>query len=155
MISVKLTFYGLCNEAIKFYSQCFEVKLLAHKTFQDAKDAFPQKIEPKYHNFIFSAELEITLEDDKFYVTMGDTPTIIFTGINELSGCKDNIAFDIRIRDPKRIRDLYEKFINAGSKTNIPLDQSEQGLLRCSVIDPYGICWTMFCETEEKIFEQG
>lgn len=153
MISVKLTFYGLCNEAIKFYSQCFEVKLITHKRFQDAKDAFPQEIEPKYHNFIFSAELEITLEDYKFYVTMGDTPTIIFTGINELSGCKDNIAFDIRIRDPKRIRDLYEKFINAGSKTNIPLDQSGQGLLRCSVIDPYGICWTMFCETEEKNFE--
>ena len=149
MISVKLTFHGLCNEAIKFYSQCFDSKLIACKKFQDAKDAFPQEIEPEYYNFIFSAELEITVEDYKFYVTMGDTPTIIFTGINNLSGCNDNMAFDIRIRNPQLIKDLYAKFINAGSKTNIPLEQSEQ-LLRCSVIDPYGICWTMFCESAEK-----
>lgn len=153
MISVKLTFYGQCNEAIQFYSQCFDSKLIAYKRFQDAKDAFPQGIESKYYNFIFSAELEITLEDYKFYITMGDTPTVIFTGIDEPSGCKDNIAFDIHIRDTKLIRNLYEKFINAGSKTNIPLDQSVQGGLRCSVIDPYGICWTMFCDSEEKTYE--
>lgn len=154
MISVKLTFYGLCNKAIKFYSQCFDIVLLTKRSFQDAKEVFPQDLEPKYHNFVFSAELEITLEDDKFYVTMGDTPTIIFTGVDELSGCKDNIAFDIRIREPKLIRELYEKFINAGSKTNIPLEQSEQGQLRCSVIDPYGICWTMFCDSGEQTYEQ-
>lgn len=150
MISVRLTFYGLCKEAINFYIQCFDSKLIACKRFQDTKDAFPQGIEAKYYNFIYSAELEITIEGHKFYVTMGDTPTIIFTGINELSGCKDNIAFDIRIRDPKLIRYLYEKFINVGSKTNIPLEQSRQKQLRCSVIDPYGICWTMFCDSKEN-----
>lgn len=145
MISVKLTFCGLCNDAIKFYSQCFDSKLIACKRFQEAKDAFPQELEPECYDFIFSAELEITLEDYKFYVTMGDTPTIIFTGLNNLSGCNDNMAFDIRTRNPKLIRDLYEKFINAGSKTNIPLEQSGQPL-RCSVIDPYGICWTILLE---------
>lgn len=153
MISVKLTFFGLCDEAIKFYRECFNSKLIACKRFQDAKEAFPQEIDSEYHRFILSAELEITLEDDKFYMTMGDSPTIIFTGINELSGCNDNIAFDIRIKNPELIRNLYEKFINAGSKTNIPLEQSEHRLLQCSVIDPYGICWTMFCDSKEKIFK--
>lgn len=28
-----------------------------------------------------------------------------------------------------------------------PLEQSEQGL-RCSLIDPYGICWIMVCEND-------
>ncbi len=153
MISAKLTFYGLCKEAIVFYSQCFEVRLMAKKRFQDAKDAFPQGIDAKYHDFIFSAELEITLEGDRFHMTMGDSPMLVFTGADEISGCKDNIAFDIRIRDPEVMKGLYDQFINAGSKTNIPLAQTEQGELRCSLIDPYGICWTMFCGAGKDILE--
>ena len=145
MISVKLTFGGLCNEAVRFYSQCFDVRVLAQKSFQDAENNFPQGIEPKFQDFIFSAELEITLEDSKFYVTMGDTPAIVFTGTDRLSGCNDNNAFDIHVKEPGLIRELYQKFTEAGSKNNIPLEQSERGL-RCSLIDPYGICWTMFCD---------
>lgn len=149
MISVKLTFGGLCNEAIRFYSQCFNVKVLAQKSFKDAENSFPQGIEAKFQDFVFSAQLEITLEDSKFYVTMGDTPAIVFTGTGELSGCNDNIAFDIHVKEPALIRELYKKFTEAGSKNNIPLEQSEQGL-RCSLIDPYGICWTMVCENNPQ-----
>lgn len=149
MISVKLTFGGLCDEAIKFYSQCFDLKVLTQRSFQNAEEAFPQGVEPKFQDFIFSAELEITLEDSKFYMTIGDTPAIVFTGTDGLSGCNDNIAFDIHVKEPNLIRELYQKFTEAGSKNNIPLEQSEQGL-RCSLIDPYGICWTMVCENDPQ-----
>lgn len=78
-------------------------------------------------------------------MTVGDTPTIIFTGMNDLSGCKDNIAFDITLKDPELIKEIYQKFIDAGSKNNIALSKTANGTLQCSVIDPFGICFTMLC----------
>lgn len=52
--------------------------------------------------------------------------------------------------EKKRLQDWSsyagkKKFIDAGSKNNIALSKTASGTLQCSVIDPFGICFTMLC----------
>lgn len=152
MISAKLTFCGLCREAMEFYGSCFDVQVISQKSFRETEEAFPQGLAPEFHDFIFSAELELTLEGERFYMTVGDTPTIVFTGTDGLHGVSDNIAFDIHMKDLEKMRELYKKFTENGSKNNIPLEETEKGA-RCSFIDPYGICWTIYCDDRKNVNE--
>ena len=134
MISTKLTFYGACKEALEFYRQLFDGEITKEETFKNRIEAFPMGLDVKYENLIFSAELRILQGNDTCYISIGAS-----------GACKDNVAFDIILENAAEIQNIYDKLMENGGKSNVPLGETKEYTLFGSMIDKFGVCWTLYC----------
>lgn len=144
MISAKLTFYGLCRDALMFYKDIFQGEIVSLKTFEEEKEQFPQGVDSSCSQYIYSAEIKITHGDDTSYISMGDSPIITFTGLDGSLACRDNVAFDVKLAEEEESVRIFNGFLNDGAKTNVPLKKTDTYSLFGSLIDRYGVCWSLF-----------
>lgn len=145
MVAAKITFYGVCREALEFYTKVFEGEVEKLETFEANQKRFPTGMPDHCKELIYTAVFTIKDEKDNCHICMGDSPILAITGMQEAGICKDNLAFDIVMKDPERIRDIYNKLMDHSGKSNILLKENEEFLLYGSMIDCYGICWTLYC----------
>lgn len=149
-VACKVTFYGLCSEAINFYKDIFDCEIAGIEYFKDHAEQFPMGLSDSTQDLIYGAELVFTDDDCRTKICVGDSPVMVFENRKQMAGCKDNITFEVFLDSKADVRRVYNEFLKHNSKINIPLQDSE---IKCyaSLIDIYGICWNISLSAKEAL----
>lgn len=144
MLGINLTFYGLCREALSFYSDIMNAEIVSIETFGEKQDEMPIFSDSKYRNLIYRAVLKVYRDKETSYIILSDSPLVAFSNMNDLTGCRDNIAFDISFNNKNELVFVYEKFIENNAKLNRPLSKTADHELYASLIDQFNVCWSLY-----------
>lgn len=145
-ICARLTFNGYCQGALAFYQNIFNGSINNMVRFSQAKELRGITMDERSSNFVYEAELEINFGEERFYLMVGDSPSLVFGGVTEFTANNDNITFDLVGHDLEVMKKIYEDLLEEG-KTNIPMRESEHNFF-ASLIDKYGVCWNIKCLKE-------
>ena len=146
MIATRLTFYGACKNAIDFYCNVFNGKVIRQSLFQDNINQFPMGVSEETKELVYYALLQVMDDNGSGYISMSDSPVLAFTGRPENQGCRDNVVLDVELNSALSVEQVYEKFMKDGAKCNIALCTNENYSKYASFIDKYGICWNVYCK---------
>ena len=156
-ISTVVTMRGGCRDAIKFYQDVFGAELRDKITFGEASELKPLMRE-ELKECIYHAELLIGHGGKELSIVFADSPAILFasslatatSGQEQViaaaapqTGTQDNIQFEIEDEDGEWLREIFGKLSTGGGKLNYDLQAKEPYRLFGSLIDRFGICWTM------------
>lgn len=142
-ISSSITFYGNCMKAIEFYKKIFikcKTEIIKYADVADILE-FGNHIQGK-ENLIYQAKLIIEMGGSEFIITMSDSPSLLFLGVDTSPNNIDNLTFVIEVDESKYLEELYNAFIEGG-KSNILPRINKQGYLEGSLIDQFGVCWIL------------
>ena len=128
--SVSLTFNGHCEEAFRLYERCLRGEITFLLKWGDspmAKDA-----QPEWSGKVLHASL-----------TIGDT---VFSGGDVLLyEPPRGFAITLGLSDPAEAERLFDALAENGTVT-VPLQETFWALRFGSVIDRFGIPWSINCE---------
>jgi uncharacterized glyoxalase superfamily protein PhnB len=150
MIAARLTFWGMCEEASRFYVSAFRGRILEKSLFEDHSEQFPAGLSKEMRKLIFSVTVQLPDEEKNSIVIMGDSPVMVLSGKQERGACKDNVVFDVALRSVPEVERIYKVFMNNGAKCNIPLCIREHYERYGSLIDRFGVCWNLYSPSVEE-----
>lgn len=139
-ISSYVTFYGNCREALYFYEKVFAPAETQMTTFKDIMPKMGMNVPEEAGELIFRGDLIIRRDKNVFMITFCDSPSLLFSSLDQKSSNKDNISFFIQSDDKNWLLNVYNELIDGG-KQNIRIRENEKGMIEGSLIDKYGICW--------------
>lgn len=128
-----LSFNGNCEEALNFYSACFDGKI----EFLQRYDKAPMEVSEEHKNKVLHAlfrfgENSLMASD-------------IFPGSTVSSG--SSISLSINLKDENQSRKIFEKLSDGGNIT-MPMEKQFWGALFGQLTDKYGISWMINCELD-------
>jgi PhnB protein len=128
-----LFFNGNCREAIEFYRNTFNGKLVDLKTYSEAP--MPVK-KPEWKDKILFASLVIEEGASRSILLLSDVMTPDYK-------LGTNLQISVSLSSPERIREIFQKFEDH-SKTvvKLPLARQFWGAVHGNLVDPFGIHWS-------------
>jgi len=132
-----LTYTGQCEEAFKFYEQCFNGKIVMMLTHGEAPTA--DQISPDWHKMIMHARLEL----DGQALMGSDSPPEYRAEGEEMNGFYVSLSID----DPAEAERIYNALAENG-KINMPLQQTFWSYRFAMLVDRFGTPWMINCEKE-------
>jgi PhnB protein len=129
-----LNFSGRCQEALDFYTQAFNGKVLMRQTFGQAPNAIAG-INP---SLIMHAEFQA--EGIYFMATDGMSP--------ETPASSNIVTLNIGFDDPEEQITVFTA-LQKGGEEIMPLNDTFWGARFGIVKDPFGIHWMLNCQLEK------
>lgn len=145
-IAPRITLFGNCKEAAAFYQRVFPDLRATLEPYSQHSGQFAGMLRPEHEDLIYRAELVFPCEEGPFRLIMGDSPSVLFGGGGVI---QYNPTLELVHSEQEWIQSAYEKLMEGG-KSNTAL-QAEEGGLRGSLIDQFGICWEFLCPLKESI----
>ena len=146
IIASCITFFGACRSAIELYEKIFPVISKEMKTFAFAGEAFASFLTPENREYILEAKLSFSCGTT---IVLKDSFTMMLSPAQAGSqGNKDNVIYDVYGLTKEEIQSIYREFTEHGATVNVPLSQRDGHLLYASVIDPFIVCWNLYCDEE-------
>jgi len=155
MIAVKLTFWGMCDEAASFYARVFQGKLLEKSLFEENSGKFFEGLSEETKMLVYSATLLVPDKNGDFYIKMGDAPALAFSEVVEKGGCRDHAIFDVELESVPKVEQIYKAFMEDGARCNIPLCIKDDYERYGSFIDRFGVCWNVYSLAAWEWQDQG
>ncbi|SFU73029.1 PhnB protein [Pustulibacterium marinum] len=123
-----LTFRGECQEALSYYRDCFNAKIVNQQTYENASIDIPED----YRNKLQHAELKGKGIHIMAYDAAPDTP------LN--SG--NQVQMSVALESEEELTSLFDKFTSEGQTITKPEKTSWNALYaRCK--DKYGVYWML------------
>jgi PhnB protein len=130
-VQAYLSFSGDCQQALNFYADCFNAKIINKQTYEDAKIDIPAS----YRHNLQHAELKGKGVHFMAYDAAPDTP------LN--NGNKIHMAVDLEDRD--KAKGLFER-LSKGGQVNHHFSEKDWGALYGRCTDKFGIHWMINCD---------
>lgn len=155
-ISAVITMRGGCRDAIDFYQDVFDAELVRKTRFEEAEE-LASVMKEDLKDCIYRAELIIRLSKKSLSIIMGDSPSILFASslATAVSGARtvlaspvvqtgsaNNVQFEIQDEDEVWLGEVFAK-LSVGGMLNYDLNPKPPYKLFGSVIDRFGVCWTL------------
>ncbi|HAS64303.1 MAG TPA: hypothetical protein DCS35_18110 [Vibrio sp.] len=125
-----LFFAGRCNEALEFYTRCFEGVVITKQYFRDA----PQPIEGANPDWIMHSEIEA------FGLKLMLSDGMV---VNKLAG--NNVALSLVMDNLDEQARLFDK-LSHGGHIMMPLGDTFWGARFGKVEDQFGVRWMLHCD---------
>lgn len=104
---------------MQFYLRIFSNAQAKITTFADAREEFGTLLTRENEGLLFKADLVFSDGPSETHMILGDSPTLLFPGQSDRrQGSADNLIFEYECLDADMLRELYEKFLAGGAKTN-------------------------------------
>lgn len=126
-----LTFRGNCQEALSFYQDCFDGKIINKQTYEDKDVDIPQN----YRNKLQHAELKAKGLHLMAYDAAPDTPL--------QEGNRVQLGVDLDSKEETKA--LFEK-LSSGGQVMTELTDTSWDAYYGRVRDKFGINWMLNCQ---------
>ena len=141
IIAPHITCGGTCARAIAFYESVFPIESKSITTLGDSPLAAMFPVTPENESFVYHASLRFACGTT---ITMGDSITLLLTPDNP--GFYMQPIYDIYGLTVFEINSIYTQFMDIGSVANAQLGPKDEYALFASFIDPFGVCWNLYCD---------
>ena len=142
-MGINITFLGCCDEALSFYTNIFDGVIEKKVTFGEMKNMLGgEDIVSGKEQYIFNAKLSIKIGENKIYLFLNDSPSILFSNVKGVN--QDNLTIVLEVESKELVQEYYCKLAEGG-KTNILPRENSAGEFEGSLIDRYGVCWIIKC----------
>lgn len=145
-MGTNITFLGCCDEALSFYKNIFNGVVEKKVTFGEMKNMLGgEGIVAGKEHYIFNARLSIKMGENKSYLYLNDSPSILFSNVK--GGNQDNLTIVLEVKSKELVQEYFGKLVEGG-KTNIEPRENDAKEFEGSLIDKYGVCWIIKCEKD-------
>mmetsp|Transcript_21377 Transcript_21377/g.19448 ORF Transcript_21377/g.19448 Transcript_21377/m.19448 type:complete len:140 (-) Transcript_21377:24-443(-) len=129
--NIYIYFNGNANEAIDYYSEIFNGKVLIRKTFGES----PIPCEEDMKNKIIHAMLQI----ENTVLMISDTPK------DRVFNAGNNVVISVALLDVERANNIYNALSNEGS-IQVPFNKQFWGSHFGELTDKFGVKWMINVE---------
>jgi uncharacterized glyoxalase superfamily protein PhnB len=150
-LASRLTYWGLCREAMSFYCETFGFEIEELVTYGE-NDALGIPLVPEHKELIDHAVL---VHPSGFRLVMSDSITLLFSedpmqeinaGHLSQCGCREGASMEIFGLSESEITGMYQKLMENRSIPHFKLGAKDGLKLYTSVMDRFNLCWNLSCE---------